>query len=92
MTQTFELTIHGDVPDDNADLGPEAIVNTKAAAHEIVEALHKLGLLHVKQTRRVVRRNAAKQTATLPAVAMSEPTGTDLPQRGAAHRHATAAE
>ena len=59
MKQMFELTIRGEIPDGNADLGPEAQVATKAPAHEIVEALHKMGLLHVKQERRIVRKKDA---------------------------------
>ena len=59
MPMQFELTITGTVPDDNADIGPEAQVSTKDPAHAIVEALHKLGLLHVRATRRIVRKKDA---------------------------------
>lgn len=57
--QQFELTITGTIPDGNHDIGPEAQVSTREPAHAIVEALHKLGLLHVSQTRRVVRKKEA---------------------------------
>lgn len=65
MAHRFELLISGTIPDDNADLGAQAIVDTKAAAHEIVEALHKLGLTGVSQHRKVVR---AKDKVAEPAV------------------------
>lgn len=59
MDQEFRLTITGKIPDGNTDLGPEAQVSTKAPAHEIVEALHKLGLLEVRQERAIVRKKPA---------------------------------
>lgn len=68
--QQFELTITGTIPDGNHDIGPEAQVSTKEAAHAIVEALHKLGLLHVSQTRRVVRK---KEAATPAAPRLVQP-------------------
>lgn len=55
MAHRFELTITGDIPADNDDLGAQATVDTKAAAHGIVEMLDKLGLKNVRQHRKVVR-------------------------------------
>lgn len=68
MSQQFELTITGTIPDGNHDIGPEAQVSTREPAHAIVEALHKLGLLHVTQTRRVVRKKDAKDAKDAPVI------------------------
>lgn len=66
----FELQIVGTIPDGNDDIGAEAQVSTREPAHAIVEALHKLGLLHVSQTRRLVRK---KDTATPAAPRLVQP-------------------
>lgn len=55
MNHVFRIEIVGTIPDANHDLGAEAVVATKAPSHAIVEALEKMGLTHVRQTRRVVR-------------------------------------
>jgi hypothetical protein len=66
MKQTFELTITGDIPETDPDLGHDAVVATKAPAHAIAIELEALGLLHVRQIRRIVRKkDAAAKAAPL---------------------------
>jgi hypothetical protein len=58
MSRHVEITVTADVPDGKEDLGHEAIVASKALAHELVETLHKLGLTDAKQERRIYTRKA----------------------------------
>lgn len=53
--QRLEIMITGLVPDDNIELGHEAIVETKGPVHGIVEYLAKLGLKEVKQHKSIRR-------------------------------------
>jgi hypothetical protein len=67
MTEIFELRIEGEIPEENADVGAEAQVATKAHVAALVTELTNLGLVNVVGTRRVRRRTgprAATATAT----------------------------
>lgn len=67
MKQTVDITITADVPDDaDDDLGHEGVVQTKEAVAAVVAVLTKLGFRDVKASRRIYKRKAAADTATLP--------------------------
>lgn len=87
MSERIEITLMAALPGDGK-------YRVLADAEEKARALAKtLGADHKMEFAVEVRAVSPVQRKPKPAaVAMSEPTGTDLPQRGAAHRHATAAE
>jgi hypothetical protein len=60
MTEIFELRIEGEIPEENADVGPEAQVATKAHVAALVTELTNLGLVNVVGTRRVRRRTGPR--------------------------------
>jgi hypothetical protein len=67
MNQLIEVTITAEVPDGSHDLGHEAIVAAKEPAQALVTKLTELGLTNIKQTRRMIKRKAAKaDTAPMP--------------------------
>lgn len=57
--QYFELTITGEITDDNTDLGP-AKAATKDPAVAIMEQLHAMGLLNVRSVWTVVRETVKR--------------------------------
>lgn len=60
MNQIVEITITAEVPDGAHDLGHEAIVAAKEPAAALVTKLTELGLSNIQQTRRMIKRKAAK--------------------------------
>ncbi len=66
MKNTVEIVILADIPDDQPDLGHEAVLATKEAVQGIVQALHKMGLVTARPTRRILRKKAPADTAVLP--------------------------
>jgi hypothetical protein len=71
MGKYIELTIRADIPDDNEELGHDAIVQTRDPVAAIVEHLAKIGLETATSTRRIGSTKAKKTPAAAP-VALAE--------------------
>lgn len=56
MKRTFVIEITADIPDNDPELGHEAVVASKEAVQMIEQALAKLGLTNVKASRDISRR------------------------------------
>lgn len=67
MNQIIEITITAEIPDGAHDLGHEAIVAAKEPAAALVTKLTELGLSNIQQTRRMIKRKAAKVAAPVVA-------------------------
>lgn len=65
-----DIHITGRIPDDQPDVGHEAIVATKTLANEIVEVLKANGILEAKQERRI--KKGADKKAEAPAATPTE--------------------
>lgn len=64
-----EITVTAQLPDDNEELGHEAVVATKAVTHAVVAELEKLNLYHVRSHRRIVTKRDPAPVETAPAPA-----------------------
>lgn len=53
MQAYLEILIVAQLPDDNTELGHEAIVATKGPTHEVVKVLQGMGFDGIKSTRRL---------------------------------------
>lgn len=53
MGKYIELTVRADIPDDNEELGHDAIVQTRDPVAAIVELQAKIGLETATSTRRI---------------------------------------
>jgi hypothetical protein len=71
MGKYIELTVRADIPDDNEELGHDAIVQTRDPVAAIVELLAKIGLQNATPTRRIGSTKAKKTPAAAP-VALAE--------------------
>lgn len=71
MGKYIELTVRADIPDDNEELGHDAIVQTRDPVAAIVVLLTAIGLQNVTPTRRIGSTKAKKTPAAAP-VALAE--------------------
>lgn len=53
MTKHIEITVTADVPENQEELGHEAIVNTKDHVQTLTDALRAMGLTNAVGTRRI---------------------------------------
>lgn len=70
MGKYIEVTIKADIPDDNEELGHDAIVQTRDPVGAIVDLLAKIGLQNVTPTRRI--GSTKKKTPAAAPVALAE--------------------
>lgn len=69
MGKYIEVTIKADIPDDNEELGHDAIVQTRDPVMAIVELLINIGLQNVDQRRRIGSTKDRRPKAPVVALA-----------------------
>jgi hypothetical protein len=72
MAKYILIEIRADIPDDNEELGHDAIVQTRDPVNVIVELLTTLGLQNVTPTRRIGSIRTPKSTPAAPPVAVAK--------------------
>jgi hypothetical protein len=72
MGKYIEITVRADIPDDNEELGHDAIVQTRDPVAAIVELLAKIGLETATSTRRIGSTKKKTTPAAAAPVALAE--------------------
>jgi hypothetical protein len=72
MAKYIEITVRADIPDDNEELGHDAIVQTRDPVAAIVELLATIGLQNATSTRRIGSTKKKATPAAAAPVALAE--------------------